>query len=122
MSGGIKWDADNVSRAVNILEYSSEDVCSYTLEAPSGAGSNEADLRAQVERINKVILEAAFCSSAVAHGLTAASEAFASTDDQEAINFQAMQEYLRNRGGHDERQRPFRTARRLIFHAVSHQR
>lgn len=87
-----------MSHAVNILEYSSEDVCSYTLEAPSGAGSNEADLTAQVERINKVIWKAAFCSSAVAHGLTAASEAFASTDDQEAINFQAMQEYLRNRG------------------------
>ena len=98
MSAGIKWNSDDVSRAVNILEYSSEDVCSYTLEAPSGAGSNEADLTAQVERINKVIWKAAFCSSAVAHGLTAASEAFASTDDQEAINFQAMQEYLRNRG------------------------
>ena len=83
MSGGIKWNADDVSRAVNILEYSCEDVCSYT---------------AQVERINKVIWKAAFCSSAVAHGLTAASEAFASTDDQEAINFQAMQDYLRNRG------------------------
>ena len=87
-----------MSRAVNILEDSSESIGSCALEDPSGAGSNEADLTAQVDRINKVIWKAAFCSSAVAHGLTAASEAFASTDDQDAINLQAMQEYLHNRG------------------------
>ena len=98
MSGGIVWDADEVSRAVNILEYSSESVASETLEAPSGAGSNEADLAAKIERINKVIQMASFCSLAVAHGLTAASEAFAATDNQETTNLQVQQEYLRNRG------------------------
>ena len=92
------WDADEVSRAINILEYSSEDVASRTLNAPSGAGSNEADLATQVERINRVIQMASFCSMADAHGLTAASEAFAAADDQEAVNLEAMQEYLRNRG------------------------
>ena len=49
------WDADDVSRAVNILEYSSENIASYTLEAPSGAGSNEADLAEKTERIGRVI-------------------------------------------------------------------
>ncbi|WP_454928714.1 hypothetical protein [Actinomyces sp.] len=98
MSGGIVWDADDVSRAVNILEHSSENITSYTLEAPSGAGSNEADLAAKIERINNVIQMASFTSLAVAHGLTAASDAFAAADDQEAVNFDALQEYLRNRG------------------------
>lgn len=98
MTGGVTWDADAVSRAINILEYSSEDVASHTLNAPSGAGSNEADLATQVERINKVILKASFCSLAVSHGLSAASEAFAATDDQEAANFDTLQEYLHNRG------------------------
>lgn len=92
------WDADEVSRAINILEYSSENVASRTLTPPSNAGSNEADLATQVERINRVIQMASFCSLAVAHGLTAASEAFAAADDQEAANFETMQEYLRNRG------------------------
>ena len=92
------WDADEVSRAINILEYSSENVASPTLTPPSNAGSNEADLATQVERINRVIQMASFCSLAVAHGLTAASEAFAAAYDQEAANFETMQEYLRNRG------------------------
>lgn len=92
------WDADEVSRAVNILEYSSESVASEILEAPSGAGSNEADLAAKIERINKVIQMASFCSLAVAHGLTAASEAFAAADNQEVTNLRVQQEYLRNRG------------------------
>lgn len=87
-----------MSRAVNILEYSSESVSSYTLEAPSGAGSNEADLTAQIERINRVIQKASFCSLTIAHGLTAASETFATTDDQEAANFDTVGEYLRARG------------------------
>lgn len=93
MSGGIVWDATAVSRAINILEYSSESVAAETLEAPSGAGSNEADLAAKIERINKVIQMASFCSLAVAHGLTAASEAFAATDNDEATNFFALREY-----------------------------
>lgn len=92
------WDADEVSRAINILEYSSEDVASRTLNAPSGAGSNEEDLAAKIDRINKVILKASFCSLAVAHGLAAASEAFATADDQEAANLEALQDYLRDRG------------------------
>lgn len=92
------WDADEVSRAINILEYSSEDVASHPLNAPSGAGSNEADLATQVNRINRVIQMASFCSIAVAHGLTAASEAFVTADDQEAANFDALQDYLRDRG------------------------
>ena len=54
MSGGIVWDATTVSRAINILEYSSESVAAETLEAPSGAGSNEADLAAKIERIGGV--------------------------------------------------------------------
>ncbi len=98
MSGGIVWDADAVSRAINILEYSSERVASETLEAPSGAGSNEADLAAKIDRINKVIFKASFCSLAVAHGLTAASAAFVAADNQEAANFDALQDYLRDRG------------------------
>lgn len=85
-------------RAINILNYSSENVASRTLTPPSSAGSNEEDLATQVERINRVIQMASFCSLAVAHGLTAASEAFAAADDQEAANFETMQEYLRNRG------------------------
>lgn len=98
MSGGIVWDADEVSRAINILEYSSEDVASHPFNAPNGAGSNEADLATQVNRINRVIQMASFCSIAVAHGLTAASEAFAAADDQEAANFDTLQDYLRHRG------------------------
>ena len=49
-------------------------------------------------RYYRVIQMASYCSLAVAHGLTAASEAFAAADDQEAANFETMQEYLRNRG------------------------
>ena len=98
MSGGIVWDADDVSRAVNILEYSSENIASYTLEAPSGAGSNEAALAEKPERIGRVIQMASFCSLAVARGLTAASEAFAATDNQEAADFGALHEYGRDRG------------------------
>lgn len=41
---------------------------------------------------------ASFCSLAVAHGLTAASEAFAAADNQEVTNLRVQQEYLRNRG------------------------
>lgn len=92
------WDADAVSRAINILEYSSEDVASHPLNAPSGAGSNEADLAAKVDRINKVIFKASFCSLAIAHGLAAASEAFAEADDREAANLHLQEGYLHNRG------------------------
>lgn len=98
MSGGIVWDATAVSRAINILEYSSEDVASCTLNAPSVAGSNEADLAAKIDRINKVIFKASFCSLAAAHGLAAASAAFVTADDQEAANFDTLQAYLRDRG------------------------
>jgi|GEM_PF-583277 hypothetical protein len=98
MAGGVVWDATAVSRAINILNYSSENVASRTLTPPSSAGSNEEELATQVERINRVIQMASYCSLAVAHGLTAASEAFAAADDQEAANFETMQEYLHNRG------------------------
>ena len=98
MAGGVVWDATAVSRAITILNYSSENTATRTLQPPRKAGSNEADLTTQVERINRVIQMASFCSLAVAHGLTAASEAFAAADDQEAVNLEAMQEYLRNRG------------------------
>lgn len=98
MAGGVTWDATAVSRAITILNDSSENTATRTLTPPSNAGSNGADLATQVERINRVIQMASFCSLAVAHGLTAASEAFAAADDQEAVNFEAMQEYLRNRG------------------------
>ena len=84
-----------MSRAINILEYSSERVASETLEAPSGAGSNEADLTAKIERINRVIQKASF---SIARGLTAASENFATTDNQEAASLQSTGEYLRARG------------------------
>ena len=87
-----------MSRAINILEYSSERVASETLEAPSGAGSNEADLTAKIERINRVIQKASFCSFTIARGLTAASETFTATDDQEAASFDTVGEYLRARG------------------------
>ena len=85
-----------MSRAINILEYSSESVASETLEAPSGAGSNEADLTAKIARINRVIQKASFYS--IARGLTAASENFATTDNQEAASLQSTGEYLRARG------------------------
>ena len=98
MAGGVAWDATAVSRAVTILNYSSENIASRTLTPPRKPGSNEADLATQVNRINRVFQMASFCSIAVAHGLTAASEAFAAADDQEAVNLEAMQEYLRNRG------------------------
>ena len=93
MAGGVVWDAPAVSRAITILNYSSENVASHTLTPPSNAGSNEAALATQVERINRVIEKASFCSLAVAHGLTAASEAFAATDNDEATNFFALREY-----------------------------
>lgn len=98
MAGGVVWDATAVSRAITILNYSSENVASHTLTPPSNAGSNEAALATQVERINRVIEKASFCSSTIAHGLTAASEAFANTDDQEAASFDTVGEYLRARG------------------------
>lgn len=98
MAGGVTWDATAVSRAITILNYASENVASRTLTPPSNAGSNEAALATQVERINRVIQMASFCSMADAHGLTAASEAFANTDDQEAASFDTVGEYLRARG------------------------
>lgn len=98
MADGVRWDADEVSRAITILNYASENVASRTLTPPSNAGSNEAALATQVERINRVIQMASFCSMADAHGLTAASEAFANTDDQEAASFDTVGEYLRARG------------------------
>lgn len=98
MAGGVTWDATAVSRAITILNYSSENVASHTLTPPSNAGSNEAALATQVERINRVIEKASFCSSTIARGLTAASEAFANTDDQEAASMKTVGEYLRARG------------------------
>lgn len=98
MAGGVSWDAAAVSRAITILNDSSENVASRTLTPPSNAGSNEADLATQVERINHVILKASFCSLAIAHGLTAASEAFITASNQDAANFKALREYLSNRG------------------------
>ena len=98
MAGGVVWDATAVSRAITILNYSSENVASHTLTPPSNAGSNEAALATQVERINRVIEKASFCSSTIARGLTAASEAFATTDDQEAASIETVGEYLRARG------------------------
>lgn len=98
MAGGVRWDATAVSRAITILNYSSENVASHTLTPPSNAGSNEAALATQVERINRVIEKASFCSSTIARGLTAASEAFATTDDQEAASIETVGEYLRARG------------------------
>lgn len=87
-----------MSRAITILNYASENVASRTLTPPSNAGSNEAALATQVERINRVIQMASFCSMADAHGLTAASEAFITTNNQEAANFKALFKYLSNRG------------------------
>ena len=98
MAGEVRWDATAVSRAITILNYSSENIASRTLTPPSNAGSNEASLATQVERINRVIEKAPFCSSTIARGLTAASEAFATTDDQEAASFDSVGEYLRARG------------------------
>lgn len=99
MAGGVTWDATAVSRAITILNDSSENTATRTLTPPSNAGSNGADLAAQVERINRVILKASFCSLAIAHGLTAASEAFITASNQDAANFKALREYLSNRGG-----------------------
>lgn len=98
MAGGVRWDATAVSRAITILNYASENIASHTLTPPSNAGSNEAALATQVERINRVIEKASFCSSTIARGLTAASEAFATTDDQEAASIETVGEYLRARG------------------------
>ena len=98
MAGGVTWDATAVSRAITILNYASENIASRTLTPPSNAGSNEADLVTQVERINRVIEKASFCSSTIARGLTAASEAFANTDDQEAASMKTVGEYLNARG------------------------
>lgn len=98
MAGEVRWDATAVSRAITILNYSSENIASRTLTPPSNAGSNEAALATQVERINCVIEKASFCSSTIARGLTAASEAFATTDDQEAASMKTVGEYLNARG------------------------
>ena len=98
MTGGVTWDATAVSRAITILNYASENIASRTLTPPSNAGSNEAALATQVERINRVIEKASFCSSTIARGLTAASEAFANTDDQEAASIETVGEYLSARG------------------------
>lgn len=87
-----------MSRAINILNYSSENIASRSLTPPSNAGSNEAALATQVERINRVIEKASFCSSTIARGLSAASEAFANTDDQEAASMKTVGEYLNARG------------------------
>lgn len=87
-----------MSRAINILNYSSENVASRSLTPPSNAGSNEAALATQVERINRVIEKASFCSSTIARGLSAASVAFANTDDQEAASMKTVGEYLNARG------------------------
>ena len=98
MAGGVAWDATAVSHAITILNDSSEDVASRTLTPPSNAESNEGDLATQVERINRVIQKASFCSLAIARGLAAASEAFITTNNQEAANFKALFKYLSNRG------------------------
>jgi hypothetical protein len=98
MADGVRWDATAVSRAITILNYSSENIASRSLTPPSNAGSNEAALATQVERINRVIEKASFCSSTIARGLSAASEAFANTDDQEAASMKTVGEYLNARG------------------------
>lgn len=98
MAGGVVWDATAVSRAISILNYSSENTATRTLQPPRKAGSNEAALATQVERINRVIEKASFFSSTIARGLTAASEAFATTDDQEAASIETVGEYLSARG------------------------
>lgn len=98
MAGEVRWDATAVSRAITILNYSSENIASRSLTPPSNAGSNEAALATQVERINRVIEKASFCSSTIARGLSAASEAFANTDDQEAASMKTVGEYLNARG------------------------
>jgi len=98
MAGEVRWDATAVSRAITILNYSSENIASRSLTPPSNAGSNEAALATQVERINRVIEKASFFSSTIARGLTAASEAFATTDDQEAASIETVGEYLSARG------------------------
>lgn len=98
MADGVRWDATAVSRAITILNYSSENIASRSLTPPSNAGSNEAALATQVERLNRVIEKASFCSSTIARGLSAASEAFANTDDQEAASMKTVGEYLNARG------------------------
>ena len=98
MADGVRWDATAVSRPITILNYSSENIASRSLTPPSNAGSNEAALATQVERINRVIEKASFCSSTIARGLSAASEAFANTDDQEAASMKTVGEYLNARG------------------------
>lgn len=103
MAGGVVWDATAVSRAINILNYSSENVASRTLTPPSSAGSNEEDLATQVERINRVIQMASFCSLAVAHGLTAASEAFAAPTIRKLPTLRLCKSICAT-GGQNERQ------------------
>ena len=44
MADGVRWDATAVSRAITILNYSSENIASRSLTPPSNAGSNEAAL------------------------------------------------------------------------------
>ena len=98
MAGGVVWDATAVSRAITILNYSSENVASRTLTPPSNAGSNEADLATQVERINRVIQMASFCSLA-ALTATAASEAFAAPTIRKLPTFDDYARVSAQQGG-----------------------
>ena len=94
----IKWDADEISRGVRILEGASQSLAANTVEIPSGFGQNQGKLTEKLVRINAVIETLSYCSVAIGKGLTGASEAFAGTDAEVLEDLKAVDKYREGKG------------------------
>ncbi len=98
MSDWIKWDADEVSQGIRILEGASQSLAANTVEIPSGFGQNQGTLAEKLVRVNAVIETLSYCSVAIGKGLSGASEAFAGSDDEALEDLRAIDKYREGKG------------------------
>ena len=98
MSDWIKWDADEVSQGIRILEGASQSLAANTVEIPSGFGQNQGTLAEKLVRVNAVTETLSYCSVAIGKGLSGASEAFAGSDDEALEDLRAVDKYREGKG------------------------
>lgn len=98
MSDWIKWNADEISQGVDILEESSKSLAEHTVETPSGFGQNQGNLAEKIVRINALIETLSYCSIAIGKGLDGASEAFASAEAAALKDLSAVDKYREGKG------------------------